>query len=377
MCRPFPTPSRRLVLAALGALAIVGPRNRAVAQTAGTGATATETPAGPTADADYTRWVAAMAVSSDSRLLAAGTSGGVIALFDLATQKLVRTMAYPDTQNTLGALHFADENRMLIAGNGPRRRRSKGVALIAYDVADGSRLSQGSASPDWAAAIVGAPKSELIGTIGHGYDRSIRLWYANGFQLQRLWPAHESTVMALAMSRDGRLLASGGGDSRRLGRDPTVRIWAVASGRELHRLSSHKNGIESVAFTPDGRHVASLSAEALKLWDTRSGQVLKSLAISTRPLETTLLVSPAADWFATATRQADNDALRTVTVRSIASAKTIGTWTGDASGVPSLAASPDGRLLLIGRDDGRIVIREVATGKQIAILEVPASTATP
>jgi WD40 repeat protein len=68
-----------------------------------------------------------------------------------------------------------------------------------------------------------------------------------------------------AFSPDGRLLASEV--------DGVVRVWEVASRREVAVLRSHANTIASVAFSPDGRRVVTGSfvggslGEVARVWD--------------------------------------------------------------------------------------------------------------
>lgn len=57
-------------------------------------------------------------------------------------------------------------------------------------------------------------------------------------------------VSSVAFSPNGKTLASGGGDNM-------IKLWDVASGRELPSLAGHSNPVWSVAFSPDGQTLAS------------------------------------------------------------------------------------------------------------------------
>ena len=78
---------------------------------------------------------------------------------------------------------------------------------------------------------------------------------------------HDSDFVVAAFSPDGRLIVSGCGyDSKH--DDPSIRVWEVASGKEVRRFNGHLAGIYSVAFFPDGHRVASASSDATAMvWD--------------------------------------------------------------------------------------------------------------
>jgi WD40 repeat protein len=52
------------------------------------------------------------------------------------------------------------------------------------------------------------------------------------------------------------------------GEDATIRLWLVATGREIATLKGHDNYVHAVAFAPDGKTLASGSRDkTIKIWD--------------------------------------------------------------------------------------------------------------
>lgn len=82
--------------------------------------------------------------------------------------------------------------------------------------------------------------------------------------------AHDGWIRALAVSPDGKWVATGGNDS-------VVRIHSVEDGK-LHAELDHPTRIYSLAFHPDGKSLVSGDLEGkIRHWDPETKQVVREL----------------------------------------------------------------------------------------------------
>ena len=65
---------------------------------------------------------------------------------------------------------------------------------------------------------------------------------------------HQAAVICAAWSPDGTTLASGRG-----GKDNDVYLWDAATGRRMRVLKAHGKKVNGVAWSPDGKTLASCS----------------------------------------------------------------------------------------------------------------------
>jgi WD40 repeat protein/serine/threonine protein kinase len=98
-----------------------------------------------------------------------------------------------------------------------------------------------------------------------GQDSVIRVWDAETGRCLQTLVGHSDGIHDLAFSPNGRLLASASADS-------TARIWSIDSGKAWHVLRGHILPVYAVAFHPDGKQVATAGGDTVvKVWDVGGG----------------------------------------------------------------------------------------------------------
>ncbi|HLO51295.1 MAG TPA: S-layer homology domain-containing protein [Kamptonema sp.] len=107
--------------------------------------------------------------------------------------------------------------------------------------------------------------------LASGSKQEIKLWDVQTGEVLRTLSGHEGNVWSLAISPDGQTLISGSGDGSAI-------LWDISTGK-IRRTLSHTGGwINAVGFSADGKTAISCSHnKGINLWEVETGKLLYSL----------------------------------------------------------------------------------------------------
>ena len=334
--------------------------------------------------------VRGVALSANGRLAVSASSDKTLKVWDVATGLELRTLkGHSDWVNSVAV---SDEGRLAVSASDDKTLKVWDIsadfaAVTGFPVLSKSMVQTGviASVDDAEVAFAGEPyarrghtdavNSVALNADGHlavsaSADGMLKVWdVASGRELHahRGYSAKGEPMYGVAFSADGSLAVSVtlAQEETPDGRDfkfPRLEVWNIETDElhELRALETHNGTVRcNIALSADGRLAVSASADnTLKVWDVVMGRELRTLA---RHSDKVMGVALSADGRLAVSASMD----KTLKVWDAAMGRELRTLTGHSDEVIDVALSTDGRLAVSASKDKTLKVWDTATGHEL------------
>ncbi|CAH0037580.1 unnamed protein product [Clonostachys rhizophaga] len=298
---------------------------------------------------DHQSWGSSVSVSRNGKLIACGSYGGGVKVWDASTGVLQKTL---ETKDMVASVTFSG-SKLITA-----RSRDGTIRIWNTETGRLQHTLQGNSDdnrPVSNAFSLASSNSGLIASLS--YNGILEIWDASTGELRKAWKGYEGpAVLCLSFRVDGKLVASGSNDR-------TVKVWDAATGELQHTLTGHKGWVRSVAFSSDGSLLASASnGRSIRVWDAKTWQLQGTLQGHDDYVTS---VAFSHDCKILASGSYDN----TIKIWNLATKTLHHTLAGHGGIITSMAFPENNNLLVSASDDKTIKIRDITKVKPQSAFE--------
>jgi eukaryotic-like serine/threonine-protein kinase len=211
--------------------------------------------------------VSRMAFSPDGKQIVSLSRDKTVKIWDVATGKV--TVTFRGHPGGAGIAAFSPGGKQVASGG------AKAVKIWAASTGEEIRTLDA----DGSASVAFSPDGKRLAA---GAGDTVRVWNVEtGTELATL-RGKRLDVHCVALGPKGDRIAAGSGKlysvGLSVGGENVVKVWEIATGKEVAALHEHGKGVTAVAFSPDGSRLATGSMDrTLRIWDLSTGEELTTL----------------------------------------------------------------------------------------------------
>lgn len=207
-------------------------------------------------------FVTSLAVSPDGKLLATGCDDEAARIIRIEDGALLKTFEH-DRDPVHGVAFSADGKLLATAAGDETRVTRPGIAKL-WDIESGKLIRDFEGMTKFATSVAFAEKGTRL-IVGSADEKAYVFETESGKPLG-FFGGHSRPVTSIAMSPNGQIAITGSG-GRAKGKNE-LKLWRIADGEVLATAEEHEAKIAALALSPDGKTVATASYDnSVRFWD--------------------------------------------------------------------------------------------------------------
>lgn len=204
----------------------------------------------------HNHFVTDLTISNDNTFVISSSFDKTMRLWDLRSGKCVRE--FKGHNKEVWTVSFSSDNRQIFSGGADK------TMYLWNTLAECKMTSSTPPNPphdhsDWVSKIRFSQSAKTHYYASVGWDGRLKIW-SGIFKLTASIKAHDSYINALAISRNGMYIATGG-------KDQIVKIWDYVDLKKPFMEYKCDSLINSLAFNTNYQWLAVATDNSVKIWD--------------------------------------------------------------------------------------------------------------